>query len=333
MRSLRGTDEPVDRAYDREQELSARTIDRDVKSPKRTSGVGGLRRARTYGYKQGYTGRRKLGYKFIRDAKAGAALGFWKKNEEVLPTDEVLDEGAEAPQYYDHRRVADHENSMELLHSLAHKALKAGDLDTYHRHMDAKAVHAQMRDEINARKPVSTIEGKVDTADGLSKVDRQPGVGTTAAEVLPSTPGANKTVQAADNEVRSAGEKRFVELHTGNTTVVDGPANQGMEGGVSTTHATLNQPEGSTPKSWVQEMADRIGRCEPTADVLGEDVELEEGKIRLHVEPKLSGENRKQLSSFFQTMKRERPSYVTPGHPLQQHGFDYRGSRVTIHYN
>lgn len=47
--------------------------------------------------------------------------------------------------------------------------------------------------------------------------------------------------------------------------------------------------------------------------------------LKLTVQPKLNKRDRKALSAFVKTLKRERPEYV-------QHGssFTYRGSRVTV---
>ena len=47
--------------------------------------------------------------------------------------------------------------------------------------------------------------------------------------------------------------------------------------------------------------------------------------IKLIVEPKLPPKNRKALSSYVQTLKRERPSYITDGYT-----FMWCGSVVTI---
>lgn len=157
----------------------------------------------------------------------------------------------EAPGYYDHRRIADHHASAEFLHDLAHKALDAGDVDAYHKHLDAKQIHLTKAAEIAARQPKKTFESKVDGADASTHVS-QTVPGPLEAKLAP----------------RAAGEKRFVAQHT--VTVVDGAANQGLDGSVGTTPAKHNKPEGHTVSSWVQEMADRISRGEPTAGIIAE---------------------------------------------------------------
>lgn len=47
--------------------------------------------------------------------------------------------------------------------------------------------------------------------------------------------------------------------------------------------------------------------------------------MKLSVEPKLPAQDRKHLSAFMQTLKRERPSYIYAGA-----SFQYRGSTVKI---
>ena len=71
----------------------------------------------------------------------------------------------------------DHEKMMAHHHELAHKALKSGDLDSYHKHLDMKYSHAVEMGKVNAAKPVK----QYNEADGYSYVDLEESKAAVAA--------------------------------------------------------------------------------------------------------------------------------------------------------
>ena len=71
----------------------------------------------------------------------------------------------------------DHEKMMAHHHELAHKALKSGDLDSYHKHLDMKYSHAVEMGKVNAAKPVK----QYNEADGYSYVHLEESKAAVAA--------------------------------------------------------------------------------------------------------------------------------------------------------
>ena len=76
----------------------------------------------------------------------------------------------------------DHAKQMVVHHDEAQKALKAGDLDAYHAHLDKKYEHAVELEKQNAGKPVKTYEGSVNEASSPDSLSRYANKKSVAAK-------------------------------------------------------------------------------------------------------------------------------------------------------
>ena len=106
----------------------------------------------------------------------------------------------------------DHEKMMAHHHELAHKALKSGDLDSYHKHLDMKYSHAVEMGKVNAAKPVK----QYNEADGYSYVHLEESKAAVAASASAhqATVAARSGGSAILHDRASAAHTKASETHS-----------------------------------------------------------------------------------------------------------------------
>lgn len=107
----------------------------------------------------------------------------------------------------------DHEAEMKKHHDAAHAALRKGDLESYHNHLDKKYEVGVARDKVNAKKPVKVYESAEQLAES-TKAEKLSDTAHAATQEARhgSSPDRHKKAAAAHKDASEAHAKKLDSL-------------------------------------------------------------------------------------------------------------------------